>query len=466
MTSLPHTCTHTHRQWGGNLKYIEQKELYSSESDRDTRRKSNAVPKLTGTGLLKYHTEDGAGPIVNSLKSTRIPESVLEPVLHGRSVAMNDFSELVKQMNNDSASSTSVQHSHHQAASPTANSNPSPDTLTTSTPSAQSVTAAQSCPHHESSSSTTSISGQSGECGPKLLLATEPVTIAQSQELLQEESCHSILTVPNPVEGSGVQSPLISRSSIDYSPVSSSMTVSPPQQDFTPSPEQFLDFASPVEVYATPSDSAAADFGASLSGHPADNNIMHTVPQTVAGTDFIPFTASGPFQDLYSQAPNFIPQPHSSIDSQNPQVSSTNFNFSGSSSAYFPQTLDGTPRVDVTPVQVFDNLNPSLNNASLMQQIVDDIVMMDEPNFNPTASVSADYSTNNIMGANITYSQGTGEGSLVLNTSSLPNAGRYCPSSNSPVDTVDYNGGSSIINPQSNIHVSNLDVQDILQQFM
>ncbi|MCG8622610.1 MAG: hypothetical protein MJE68_11530 [Proteobacteria bacterium] len=244
------------------------------------------------------------------------------------------------------------------------------------------------------------------------------------------------------------------------------MTVSPPQQDFIPSPEQFLDLSSPVEVYATPYDSATADFGTSLSGHSADSNIMHTVPQTVAGTDSIPFTASGPFQDLYSQAPNFIPQPHSSIDSQNPQVLSTNFNVSSNSSTYFPQTSDGTPRVDVTPVQVFDNLNPSLNNASLMQQIVDDIVMMDEPNFNPTASVSADYSTNNIMGANITHSQGAGEGSLVLNTSSLTNAGQHCPSSNSPVDAVDYDGGSSIINPQSNVHVSNLDIQDILQQFM
>ena len=195
---------------------------------------------------------------------------------------------------------------------------------------------------------------------------------------------------------------------------------------------------------------------------------MHTVPQTVAGTDSIPFTASGPFQDLYSQAPNFIPQPPSSIDSQNPQVSSTNFNFSGNSSAYFPQTSDGTPHVDVMPVQVFDNLNPPLNNASttsLMQQIVDDVITMDEPNFNPTASVSADYSTNS-MGANITYSQGTDEGSLVLSSSSLPNAGQYCPSSNSPVDAVDYDGGSSIINPQINVHVSNLDVQDILQQFM
>ena len=462
---------HTHRQWGGNLKYIEQKELYSSESDRDTHHKSDAVPKLTGTGLSKYHTEDGARPIVNSLKNTRIPESVLEPVLHGRSVAMNDFSELVKQMSNDSASSTSVQHSHHQVASPTANSNLSPETLTTNTPSTQSVTAAQSCPRHESSSSTTSISGQSGECGPKALLATEPVTIAQSQELLQKESCHSILTVPNPVEGSGVQSPLMSGSSVDYSPVSSAMTVSPPQQDFIPSPEQFLDFASPVEVYATPYDSATVDFGASLSGHPADNNIMHTVPQTAAGTDSIPFTTSGPFQDLCSQAPNFIPQPHSNIDSQNPQVSSTNFNFSSNSSTYFPQTSDGTPHVDVTPLQVFDNLNPPLNDAStvsLMQQIVDDIVMMDEPNFDPTASVSADYSANN-MGATVTYSQDAGDGSLVLNSSSLSNAGQYYPSSNSPMDAVDYDGDSSIsadlpiiLDSQS----SNLDVQDILKQFM
>ena len=314
--------------------------------------------------MSKYRTEYRARPIVDSLKSTRIPESVLEPVLHGRSVATNDFSELVKQMNNDSSSSTSVQYSHHKAAPPTANSNLSaPDTITTNTPSARSVITAQSSRCPESSSSTTSISSQSSECVPKPLLVTEPVTIAQSQQVLPEESCHPILTVPNPVEGSEVQSPLMSGSSIDYSLVSSAMTVSPAQQDFIPSLEQFLDFASPVEVYATPYDSATADFSASLSGHPADSNIMHTVPQTVAGTDSIPFTASGPFQDLYSQAPNFIPQPHSSIDSQNSQVSSTSFNFSGNSSAYFPQTSDGTPCVDVTPVQVLDNLNPPLNNA-------------------------------------------------------------------------------------------------------
>ena len=394
-----------------------------------------------------------------------MPESVLEPVLHGRSVAMNDFSELVKQMNNESSSSTSVQYSHNQAASPTTSSKLSPpDTITTNTPSAQSGITEPSGRRHESSSSTTSISNQSSERTPKPLLATEPVTIAQSQQVIPEESCHSILMIPNPVEQSGVQSPLMSGSSIDYSPVSSAMTVSPPQQDFIPSLEQFLDFTSPVEVYTTPYDSAT--LGASLSGHPADTNIMHTVPQTGVETDSIPFTTSGPFEDLYSQTPNFIPQPHSTID---PRISSTNFNFSSNSSTYFPQTSDGTPCLDVLSMQVFDDLNPPLNDAStasLMQQIVDDIVMIDESNFNPTASVSADN-----MGANVTYSQAVSDGSLVLNSGSLPNAGQYYPSSNSPMDAVDHSDSSisadlPVINPQSNVHVSNLDVQDILKQFM
>ena len=469
-----HHHTHTHRQWGGKLKYIEQRELYSSESDQDTHQKSDAVPKLTNTGLSKYRTEDGARPIVDSLKSTRIPKSVLEPVLHGRSVAMNDFSELVKQMNNDSAGTTSVQHSHHQAASPTTSSKLSPP-ITTNTPSAQSGITAQSCPRHESSSSTISISNQSSECAPKPLLATEPVTIAQNQQVLLEESCHCILTIPNPVEQSGVQSPPMSGSSIDYSPVSSAVTASPAQQDFIPSPEQFLDFTSPAEVYATLYDSATTDFGPAMSGCPADNMALHMMPQTVEGTDSIPLTTSGPFQNLYSQTPNFVPQPHSTIDSQNPQISSTNFNFSSNSSAYFPQTTDGTPCLDVISMQVFDDLNPLLNDAStssLMQQIVDDIMMVDESNFNSTTSVSADCSTNNnIVDSNITYCQAAGDGSLVLNSSSFPSAGQYYPSSNSSMDAVDHSDSSNsadlpVIDPQSDVHVSNLDVQDFLQQFM
>ena len=111
---------HTHidscRQWGGKLKYIEQKELYVSETSKYTR---HAVPKLAGTGLSKYHPEDGANTIIDSPKSTRMPESFLELMLHGRSVAMNDLSELVKQMNNSpgSGATSLLQHLQQPATS-------------------------------------------------------------------------------------------------------------------------------------------------------------------------------------------------------------------------------------------------------------------------------------------------------------------------------------------------------------
>ena len=81
-----------HSQWRGRLKYIEQNELYSSKDIPSPTRDPEIAPKLA-----KYREVDGAKPIIDSLKSVRLPDNILEPVLHGRSLAMNEFSEAVVQ---------------------------------------------------------------------------------------------------------------------------------------------------------------------------------------------------------------------------------------------------------------------------------------------------------------------------------------------------------------------------------
>ena len=396
-----------------------------------------------------------------------MPKSVLEPVLHGRSVAMNDFSELVKQMN-DSASTSSTQHSHHQAFSSTNSKLSAPDTATTahSGSSAKSGSDALSC--HASSSSSISISDQSkstnnaSECVPKALLATELVAQSQFIQQLPEESCHSILTVPNPMEQSRVQSPLMSGSSIDSSPVGSAMMVSP-QQEFIPSPEQFLDFTSPVEMCPPPYDSATTDFG-SLSGYPGDS-VIYTVPQTVPGADSIPLTTSVPIP--YSQTPNFVPQAPSS-SAFNPQIPS-DFNFLGNTSAQNFQNFNTSLCLDESvPIsQTFDQSNPPLNDTSdsLMQQIVDE--MMDESNFNPFSATAP--SSMNIVDSTVTHSHFLA--TPILNSGSLQNAGTFQDQAQSQLTTVDLGDSMADFLFDSQIDVpnsssSNSEVQDILQHFI
>ena len=250
-----------------------------------------------------------------------MPESVLEPMLHGRSVAMNDLSKLMKQMNNSPSSGTTSLQQHSQQ--PATSSKLSPPGIAVSayagSPSKSSIDTL-SC--HASASSTISDQSKSpvdnsvgSECPPNALAAAEPVTIAQSQfsQQLLEESCHSILTVPNPMEQVGVQSPMMSGSTStcsigSSSPASSAMMLSPAQQDFIPSPEQYLDFTHPVEISPLPYNSATTSTGPTCDY--SSDNIMHTVAEADSIIPSVPFP--------YSQTPNFIPQPPSNTDFSSP----------------------------------------------------------------------------------------------------------------------------------------------------
>ena len=69
-------------QGGGRLKYIEQKEIYATKSTPDS-------------SLVKYRKISGTESVSESLKRSRLPNSLLEPVMYGRSKMMNKHSELI-----------------------------------------------------------------------------------------------------------------------------------------------------------------------------------------------------------------------------------------------------------------------------------------------------------------------------------------------------------------------------------
>ena len=80
------------------MKYIEQKEVYSTDSDEDIPNTDNNSDIIQKHPIHTDHSRvDDAKRMINSLKSTNLPDSVLEPVLHGRSLAMSGLSEAVKQ---------------------------------------------------------------------------------------------------------------------------------------------------------------------------------------------------------------------------------------------------------------------------------------------------------------------------------------------------------------------------------
>ena len=96
------TCVYACRQWDGRLKYLEQKELYTSESDHTlsiSDKSPDITPNLSNLEAKRSNDEGTSCTtqrMINSLKSARLPDTVLEPVLHGRSLAMSEFSEAVK----------------------------------------------------------------------------------------------------------------------------------------------------------------------------------------------------------------------------------------------------------------------------------------------------------------------------------------------------------------------------------
>ena len=83
---------HTHSQGGGRLKYVEQKASTAKHSSKPWG--SGVVRKPTSP--YKYIRRGGARSAFDSLRNTRLSESVLKPALHCRSAIMSKHSELIK----------------------------------------------------------------------------------------------------------------------------------------------------------------------------------------------------------------------------------------------------------------------------------------------------------------------------------------------------------------------------------
>ena len=103
----------THSQTGGTLKYVEQKELYASKrssSDQSSlvRRKTRSKAITSKPAPSSSSKAKGPEPIINSLKRTGLPESVIKPVLHSRSKSMSKHSTLIDLLLNGKSATTAA----------------------------------------------------------------------------------------------------------------------------------------------------------------------------------------------------------------------------------------------------------------------------------------------------------------------------------------------------------------------
>ena len=448
--------THIHRQWGGNPKYIEQRELYQSTKDQGSYK---VIPKLASTSS-KYHIEEGAKPIIDSLKSTRMPEPVLEPVLHRRPVAIDDFPELVKQMLEnknqcDRAKACRKQRKDNAQCSSvsTSDSELSPANTAQCSPISHSVAQVSSTinqsgadlPIVPSAMQLNTPVIDSGTPVPPIVCAAEPTSVQShlSPQLhVQQESTIPVSSLPNQMEQNRVpECPLMSGSSTDSSPDSST-------------------FTNPVEM-CSPYNSATCTDLSPPSSYPVD---MNTMLHTASSIDSIPSTTSVPFQN-----PNSIPQVP--LNDFNPQVPA-NFDFSNNTtSPYQPcnahtslfNSVSVGPSVSMPITQAFDSSNLLTNSSDLlMHQLVAVGQIKDESSVDimaclPDATASVDSMFSHSCPQNNFIPDSNCSAHLQDATLSTPAHLNADLTSHMLVDSQASNLYSSSSNPE---------VQDILQQFM
>ena len=459
------------------MKYIEQKELYYSPEGQRLLNDSSIPPHASTSS--KCHR---AKPIIDSLKSTRMPESVLEPVLHARSVAMNGFVKemLAESLTNKSAvqrnrdTSCAIQKSENAScssistctsgsklspASIKSESSPTPCSVTqissTSSPSCLS-TVPLNTPVSDSDSDTQQLVPAS-----QMVCATEQSTRSyfSPQLKVQQGYTSHVSNLPNSVEQGEVLSPLMSGSSIDSSPVSSTMT-STMQQDFIPSPEQFLnsvsDCGAMLETCSPYNSAISADFSPS-SAYPTE---MDPMLHTASSTNSIPSTDSVPFQN-----PNFILQ--APLNDFNVEIPSS-FDFSDTTTS--PFSAQSSPfsnsAVSMPTAQTFDSSNILISsNNSLMQQVVGE-VSLDESSLDSLAAALPDPATS--MDPMLSYSSPST--SLISNSNSPASLqdSMFCSPSHLNAEFTSQVLVDSDMSDVYNLSalVSNPEVQDILQQFM
>ena len=408
-----------------------------------------------------------------------MPEPVLEPVLHRRPVAIDDFPELVKQMLENKN-----QHDRAKACRKQRKDDVQCSSVSTSDSELSPTNTAQCSPISHSGAQVSSTINQSGadlpivpsamqlntpviDSGthvPPTVCAAEPTSVQShlSPQLhVQQESTIPVSSLPNQMEQNGVPvCPLMSGSSTDSSPASSTVMVSPHQQDFIPSPEQFLNFTNPVEM-CSPYNSATCTDLSPPSSYPVD---MDTVLHTSSSTASIPSATSVPFQN-----PNSIPQ--APLNDFNPQIPA-NFDFSNNTtSPYQPcnahtslfNSVSVGPSVSMPITQAFDSSNLLTNSSDLLiHQLVAVGQIMDESSVDimaclPDATTSVDSMFSHSCPQNNFISDSNCSAHLQDATLSTPAHLNADLTSHMLVDSQASNLYSSSSNPE---------VQDILQQFM
>ena len=464
---------------------------------------------------------------------------MLEPVLHGRSVAIhvNGFVEQIRPVaESETGKTTTVQHgrdtacNRQQTDSPQCSCSSSTCTCTCTGDSKLSPVGTSTCTAAitvESSPSSCCISTTMSH-PPIATSATQqpsvssPVSVACSgtKELIpagpgststymlemkctseqsvqssfspqldahvhvqQEESAASSpasnLLPKNQVDQPRVQSPLMSISSTDSSPASSTMSAKPQQEEVTANPEQFLnsisDFGAPLESYLPYNSAITAGFSQppatmSCSAHAEIDPMLHAM----SGSDSIPSVATSvPFHN-----PNFIPQAPLLSDF-NPRIPSS-FDFSNNDSTC--QSFDNSYNLPFTDNSISavsmpttgahaSNFNISnISDNSLTQQlIIGEDSLTDETSLD-ALTTSLPHPAASIDPMMVPFAHSYPQTNLASDSNFTPSLQdpMFCGSTHLNADLASQ---EVVDSPNSSFHnpiscSSNAEVQDILQQFM
>ena len=537
------------RGGGSNLKYVEQRELHQR---RDVRPHDNndiiLSPTCTttksslGTILSSFLSSSNncrpnheAKSIVDSpLKSTDTPEPVLEPVLHGRSVAMNGFVEQMRQ--SETSETTTVQCGRDTACKGQKTDSPqsvstsctsdsedlSPVGTSTCTAATTVETSSNSCsisttandpptapssatqqprvstsPVSVTSSGTKELTpaGPGGTCSPEMVCASKQShfspqldTHVQVQHVQEEESaassstCTSNLLPKHKVAQPGVQSPLMSISSTDSSPASSTMLQ---QDEVIANPEQFLNSTSDcgapldLETYLPCNSAITAGFTQPplTSMCSAQHSEIDSMLHNVSGSDSIPSAATSvPFHN-----PNFTPQTPLLSDF-NPRIPSS-FDFFNNDSAYqssdnshnFPFTDNSISAASMPTTGVhasnFDISSMLINSDdSLAQQlIIGEDSLMDETSLD-ALTTSLPHPVTSVDPVMVPFAHSYPQTNLASDSNFTPSLQdpMFCSYTHLNADLA-----SQVLvdSTSSSFHnsiscSSNAEVQDILQQFL
>ena len=517
------------RVGGGNLKYVEQRELHQCREvcPHDNDNDDIISPPTSTSSSSNCHPNHEAKSIIDTLKSTKIPESVLEPVLHGRSVAMNGFVEQMCTVTESEISeSTTVQSGRDTAckgqktdspqsvstscactsdskelspvvstttctAATTVESSPSSCCILTTVNHPPIATSATQQPIVSTSPVSVACSGTKElipagpggvctmSCMPEMVCASERSVKSHFSPQLhvhvhvqrKESAASSPMSnlLKNQVDQPGVQSPIMSISSTDSSPTSSTVSAAPRQEEVIVNPEQFLnsisDCGAPLAGFSQPPATMLCS-----AYRPEIDPMLHTM----SGSDSIPSVSTAiPFHN-----PNFTPQARDF----NPRIP-LSFNFSNNNSIC--QSFDNSQNTPFTDNSIsavpmptagthtsnFDisNMLANSDNSLTQQLIISEDSLMDKTSLD-TLTTSLPHPTASVDRIMVPIAHSYPQTNLASDsnlTASLQDP-IFCSSTHLNADLA-----SQVLvdSPTSSFHSpiscsSNAEVQDILQQFM